>query len=270
VTPFLLAAALGLLPTPTYEGPAAPSPATATRAVAYRLRVLSLANDLPAGVTLNSGATPLTDAQVRAIVRAAEADPTGGILAAPTVTAAEGETASVFTGHTRTFTTGIEAGMKDGQVVIAPKVTTVEVGLRLEFTGQVVAGGKAVTTRFKYVDTRIPATTPTVSVVIPPHGATAGPTTVQLQTPTVDTATLETTAVLSAGGHVVIAGPVRTQEVRTEYGPPVLSRLPYLSRLFTNVGYTRVPVRTYLLLSAVVLEDESATPVAPAPRAVQP
>jgi hypothetical protein len=61
---------------------------------------------------------------------------------------------------------------------------------------------------------------------------------------------------------------VRMEEDRETFETPVLSSIPYVSRLFTSVGVTRVPVRTYLVLSAVVIEDEDgpAPPVAPAPR----
>ena len=58
-------------------------------------------------------------------------------------------------------------------------------------------------------------------------------------------------------------------ETREEYRTPVLSDIPYVSRLFTTVGMTRVQVRTYLVLSATVVEDDAALPVAPAPRTVR-
>ena len=61
---------------------------------------------------------------------------------------------------------------------------------------------------------------------------------------------------------VVIAGPVSTQEVREEYGPPVLAKVPYLNRLFKNVGYSKVPAKTYLVVSPRVIEpaEENPTP----------
>ena len=281
MNPLLLAAALAAVPVPPppATAPAARgetrgwvTPATddATRAVVYELRLLSLSSDLPAGVALNPGTTSLTDAQLRALMAAVQLDRRGGVLAAPRVTVTDGETARVHVGGTRVFTTGVEAGLKDGRVVVTPRLTTVDVGQRFEFTGRVAADGRTVTTRFRYADTRVGDTVMGVPLTVQQDGADGlrriG--VVVVEAPDVDTQTVEATVALTPGRHTVIPGPVRTEEVRETFETPVLSQIPYVSRLFTNVGVSRVPVRTYLVLSAVVLEDETRpdVPVAPAPR----
>jgi type II secretory pathway component GspD/PulD (secretin) len=160
--------------------------------------------------------------------------------------------------------------MKDGRVAVTPRLTTVDVGMRFEFTGRIAADGQTVTTRFRYVDTRVGDTVMGVPLTVPQDGADGlrrlG--VVVIEAPDVDTQTVEATVELRPGRSVVIPGPVRMQEVRERIETPVLSSIPYVSLLFTTVGVTRVPVRTYLVLSAVVIEDGDgpAPPVAPAPR----
>jgi general secretion pathway protein D len=43
-------------------------------------------------------------------------------------------------------------------------------------------------------------------------------------------------------------------EARNEFGPPVLSKIPYVNRMFKNVGIGRTTVRTYLVVTPRVLE----------------
>lgn len=280
MNPLLLVAALAAVPVPRvvpaphaggeFRAAAAPVPDGATRVVAFRLRVVSLHNELPDGLTLRPGATPVTDAQVRTLLEAVQLDRRGGVLQAPTISAADGQTASVGIGDTRTFTTGVEARVVGGRVEVVPTTKAVEVGTRLELTGRIAADGKSVAARVKYTDTRVGDAVRGVALNLRHVGddGLERNGVVTLAAPEVSTATVEAAVRLPAGGAVVIPGPTRTEEVREEYGVPVLSRIPYVSRLFTNVGITRVPVRTYLVLSAVVIEDEPALPVAPAPRRV--
>ncbi|MBN9523120.1 hypothetical protein J0H58_32170 [bacterium] len=276
MNPLLLAAALGaapvLVPIPA-PPPAAPevravAPDDAARAVAFTVRVVSVAGDLPRSVRLNDGPTRLTDAQLRAFLDGLQGDRHSGILQAPRVVAAEGQTATVVAGEARTFTTGVEAVLKDGRAEVVPKETAVEVGERFELSGRVADDG-AVVARVKYTTTRVGDTMPAVPLTVPQVGADGlhRVGTVVIVAPDVDTKTVAARVTVPAGRHVVIPGPTRTVEERTEVRTPVLSDIPYVSRLFTSVGVGRYAVRTYLVVSATVIEDDAAE-VAPPPREV--
>jgi type II secretory pathway component HofQ len=253
VNPLLLAATLAVIPVP----PGTPAP---TRTVVHQLRLLTVPADSTPGWE-----APLAEAQLLALAATAfraAAEP------APRVATTEGQTARILAGHSQTFTTGVEAGLKDGQVVVSPKTTTVYVGEQYELTGRASADGATVTTQLAFRSTRVRQSVPVVPVVVPPLAGEKEPTVVTLQVPEVDTVTINKTVVIPAGRTVVIPGPVRVQEERSEFGPPFLSKIPYLNRMFVNVGVGRVSVRTYLLVSAQVVEGEPAVPVAPAPRPV--
>src|SRR5206468_5747313 len=60
-----------------------------------------------------------------------------------------------------------------------------------------------------------------------------------LQQPTFNSITVETTVTVPDGGTVLLGGLKRLSEGRNEFGPPILSKIPYINRLFTNTGYGR-------------------------------
>jgi type II secretory pathway component GspD/PulD (secretin) len=60
-----------------------------------------------------------------------------------------------------------------------------------------------------------------------------------IQQPVFNFITVSTTVNVPDGGTVVMGGLKRLSEGRNEFGPPVLSKIPYINRLFKNVGYGR-------------------------------
>ena len=66
----------------------------------------------------------------------------------------------------------------------------------------------------------------------------ANSTTVQL--PTFSFVTVTTTVNVPDGGTVLLGGIKRLSEGRAEQGVPVLSKLPYVNRLFRNTGIGRI------------------------------
>src|SRR5262249_37127733 len=62
-------------------------------------------------------------------------------------------------------------------------------------------------------------------------------TTVQL--PSFSFITVTTTVSVPDGGTVLLGGIKRLSEGRNEFGVPILSKVPYLNRLFKNVGIGR-------------------------------
>ncbi|MBI3822124.1 MAG: hypothetical protein HY289_05520 [Planctomycetes bacterium] len=66
-----------------------------------------------------------------------------------------------------------------------------------------------------------------------------------------------TTVNVPDGGTVLLGGFKFLAEERTEYGPPVLSKIPYLSRLFRNVGWSRDgSTLIYLVTARVIMVQE--------------
>jgi general secretion pathway protein D len=83
-------------------------------------------------------------------------------------------------------------------------------------------------------------------------------TTVQL--PTFAFTTVTTTVSVPDGGTVLLGGIKRLSEQRIENGVPLLSKIPYVNRLFTNVGTGRATSSLMMMVTPriIIQEEEEA------------
>ena len=76
------------------------------------------------------------------------------------------------------------------------------------------------------------------------------------------------------GGTVLLGGLKTLSEGRNESGPPVLSKIPYLNRLFKNVGYGREAQSLMMMVTPRIIinreEQERATGVTDLPPGEKP
>jgi general secretion pathway protein D len=80
-------------------------------------------------------------------------------------------------------------------------------------------------------------------------------TTVQL--PTFSFTTVSTTVSVPDGGTVLLGGIKRLREGRNENGLPMLSKLPYVNRLFKNVGIGRETQSLMLMVTPrIIIQEE--------------
>src|SRR4029078_5688950 len=83
--------------------------------------------------------------------------------------------------------------------------------------------------------------------------------------PQISTVQIQTTVSIPDGGTVILGGLKTLSEGRNEFGPPVLSKLPYINRLFKNVGYGREAQSLLLMVTPRIIinseEEERQTGV---------
>jgi general secretion pathway protein D len=80
-------------------------------------------------------------------------------------------------------------------------------------------------------------------------------TTVQL--PTYSYITVTTTVSVPDGGTVLLGGIKRLSEGRNEFGVPMLNKLPYVSRLFKNVGIGRETQSLMMMVTPrIIIQEE--------------
>lgn len=79
-------------------------------------------------------------------------------------------------------------------------------------------------------------------------------TTVQL--PTFSFITVTTTVSVPDGGTVLLGGIKRLSEGRNEYGVPILNKLPYINRLFKNVGIGRETQSLMMMVTPRIIIPE--------------
>ena len=81
--------------------------------------------------------------------------------------------------------------------------------------------------------------------------------------PRTSSITINTTVMVPDGGTVVMGGLKRLSEGRNEYGPPILSQLPYIDRLFRNTAYGRSGSSILIMVTPRIIiqeeEEERAT-----------
>jgi type II secretory pathway component GspD/PulD (secretin) len=213
----------------------------------------------------------LTDSQVRTLLEAVQGDRRANVVMAPKVTVENGRDASIQCTQRQTFVTGVDAmrakggdgmGVK-GDTVLIPRNTAMDVGEKLNLGGRIAADRKAIVARVQYTNTRVEKVDliPVTSKITPIfEGASQGvpvPVTHYIQSPQIETTTIEKKDLtIPAGCHAVLVGPEVVREARQEFGPPVLSKIPYVNRMFKNVGLGRETVRTVLIVTPRVLESK--------------
>jgi general secretion pathway protein D len=78
-----------------------------------------------------------------------------------------------------------------------------------------------------------------------------------LQLPEFAFTTVTTTVSVPDGGTVLLGGIKRLSESRVERGTPFLSKLPYISRLFKNVGIGRDTTSLMLMVTPrIIIQEE--------------
>jgi Flp pilus assembly secretin CpaC/tetratricopeptide (TPR) repeat protein len=201
------------------------------------------------GVSL--GLAFLNDIQVFLFMEAAQGDRRVNVMQAPKLTLFNGQTATITISDLQFFVTSVTVVGVNGQIIFVPNNTP------LPGPGQgalTVALQAVVSADRRFVRINLPVTLsaqsgatvplfPVTTFIIPVfEGGSQGqpvPFTQFLQQPAFTTMTISTTVVCPDGGTVLLGGLKKLSEGRNEFGPPFLSKIPYLNRLFKNVGIGR-------------------------------
>ena len=67
---------------------------------------------------------------------------------------------------------------------------------------------------------------------------------------------VQTTVSVPDGGTVLLGGLKTLSEGRNEFGPPILSKIPYINRLFKNVGYGREAQSLMIMVTPRIIINE--------------
>jgi hypothetical protein len=201
------------------------------------------------GVSL--GLAFLNDIQVFMFMELAQGDMRSNIMQAPKLTLFNGQTATLTVADTQFFVTSVQVVSVNGQIVFIPNNTplpgTPDTNFSIAIQGVVSADRRFVRmnlpiTMAAQSGASVPLFPVTTFITPVFEGGSQGqpiPFTQFLQQPSFTTLTIETTVVCPDGGTVLLGGLKTVRESRNEFGPPFLSKIPYLNRLFKNVGVGR-------------------------------
>ncbi|MFL5342468.1 MAG: hypothetical protein ACJ8F7_20170, partial [Gemmataceae bacterium] len=204
---------------------------------------------------LSLGLAFLNDIQVFMFMEAAQGDNRTNVMQAPKLTLFNGQTATALISDFQFFVTDVAVVSVNGQLVFVPNNTPFPVGptqtggtINLAVNAVVTADRRFVRMNFGnfQMQSLASATVPLfpVTTFITPtfEGGFTGqpiPFTQFIQQPKFASVNITTTVMVPDGGTVLMGGLKTLSEGRTEAGPPVLSKIPYVNRLFKNTGYGR-------------------------------
>ena len=227
-----------------------------------------------AGTAAQFGFAILSDIEVFFLLEVAQGDTRSNVLTAPKVTLFNGQTASVSDLSQRPFVTGLSPVVGDFAVAHQPIIVVLGEGTTMSVQAVVSNDKRFVRLTMVPFFSRIgqveeftfdgETTTSSGETVLDPDGnpinrdnavTTTRGTTVQL--PTFNFTSVSTTVSVPDGGTVLLGGIKRLAEGRSERGVPILAQLPYVSRLFKNVGIGRDTESLMMMVTPrIIIQEE--------------
>ena len=227
-----------------------------------------------AGTAAQFGFAILSDIEVFFLLEAAQGDTRSNVLTAPKVTLFNGQTASVSDLSQRPFVTGLTPVVGDFAVAHQPIIVVLGEGTTMSVQAVVSEDRRFVRLTLVPFFSRIgnveeftfdgETTTSSGETVLDADGnpvnrnnqvQTTRGTTVQL--PTFNFTSVSTTVSVPDGGTVLLGGIKRLAEGRSERGVPMLAQLPYISRLFKNVGIGRDTESLMMMVTPrIIIQEE--------------
>jgi type II secretory pathway component GspD/PulD (secretin) len=247
--------------------------------VAVEVRFITIAEDFfeHIGVELmgglGGGLKALDDAHLRCLMEAVQGDRRSNVMQAPKLTLFNGQRSTLCVGEEKPFVTGLDVRLQDGHPVFLPKTETIASGLELSLQPVISADRRSVRVDLQAALRDVDASVPLIPVSLPIQPVGGDPDgqpvvfTQYLQQPRTKKLSVEKTFTVADGRTMVVDGGKRTRLVRNEYGPPVLSDLPLVGRLFRNVAYGEEPERVLVLVTPRIIigqeEEERSKPAVP-------
>ena len=227
-----------------------------------------------AGTAAQFGVAILSDIEVFFLLEVAQGDTRSNVLTAPKVTLFNGQTASVSDLSQRPFVTGLSPVVGDFAVAHQPIIVVLGEGTTMSVQAVVSNDKRFVRLTMVPFFSRIgeveeftfdgETTTSSGETVLDNDGnpvnrdnavTTTRGTTVQL--PTFNFTSVSTTVSVPDGGTVLLGGIKRLAEGRSERGIPILAQLPYVSRLFKNVGIGRDTESLMMMVTPrIIIQEE--------------
>ena len=224
----------------------------------------------------------LSDIEVFFLLQAVKGSTRATVTEAPTVVMFNGQSASVNDTQSRPFVTSVAPVVGDFAVAHQPVITILPDGTNLNVTASVSNDRRSVTmslvpffTEVTEVETfTFTGTTRTevaTDSLLDDLLDTLDPLTadddddeiatisegVTIQLPVLAQTSVNTVVSVPDGGTILMGGIKRMRETRTERGVPMLSSIPYVNRLFTNVGTARETTNLMMMVTPrIIIQEE--------------
>jgi type II secretory pathway component GspD/PulD (secretin) len=204
----------------------------------------------------------LDDIQVDFLVEATQADSRSVILTAPRLTFTNGQRAFITVATTQTFVSDLQPVTSDNAVAFDPVVTPLPVGVVLDLDGVVSADRRYVTLTVRTSISQVEFGSDIVVEAAAGGGGGIGGgggavATGNIQVPIVTATEINTTVTIPDQGTVLLGGQRLIEELQVESGVPVLSKIPILSRFFSNrIDVKEEQTLLVLLKPTILIQSE--------------
>jgi general secretion pathway protein D len=246
----------------------------------------------PVTSAANFGFAILSDIEAFFLIQAAQGNTRSNVMSAPKVTLFNGQTAFVSDTRQRPFVTSVVPVVGDFAAAQQPVITVLNEGTAVNvqavvsndrrfvrltlvpFFSQIGAveqfqfeGSRSTKSKSSDEKAGSELSVPGAEGLLDIGGFTANQassgelemqsngTTIQL--PEFLFTTVTTTVSVPDGGTVLLGGIKRLREGRNEFGVPILSKIPYVNRLFKNVGLGRTTDSLMLMVTPrIIIQEE--------------
>lgn len=199
----------------------------------------------------------LDDIQVDFLVEATQADQRSVVLTAPRLTFTNGQRSYIAVSTTTTFVSDLTPVVGSSAGAFDPQISTIPTGVVIDVQGVASADRRYVTLTVQTTQSRLSfAQDRTITGAAGGGGTVGGNATGfegDVQVPIVDATELRTTVTIPDQGTVLLGGQRVVEEVEVETGVPVLSKIPILSRFFSNRVDAKTDKTLLILLKPTIL-----------------
>jgi general secretion pathway protein D len=220
----------------------------------------TIVNSNPA---LGFGLSFLDDVQVDLLIEATQADSRNTILTAPRLTMHNGQMAWISVQTQQAYVSALNLNSNAGAIGFTPTIQTINTGFSFTIHGVISADRRYVTMEvvFDIGDLVSLEKSDAFSAVAAGGGDGGGSATTQdafIDLPITLTHRIRTTVSVPDKGTALLGGQRTVKEYETEVGVPILSKVPYVNRFFTNRSTSREETSLLLLLRPeIIIQQEN-------------
>jgi tetratricopeptide (TPR) repeat protein len=214
-----------------------------------------------ANPALSVGFTYLDDIQVDLLVQATQADQRAMTLTAPRLTLFNGSRSWISFGQSQSYVANVQAVTGDAAGAFQPVIQNLRTGFVLDIEAVTSADRRYVSMTVQFAQNiLIKFESQTVS------GAAgggdvfgrAGSFQATIQLPTIAVTQINTAVSVPDKGTILLGGRREVSETEIEVGVPVLSKIPFVNRFFTNSITSKTETTTLLLIRPEVIIQQEA------------
>jgi hypothetical protein len=186
----------------------------------------------------------LNDLQVAKFLESLQGDARSNVMCAPKITMFNRQASTIQCTDELHFVTGLKIDSSSGQTIFVPENKAYQTGLKVSLKPTVSADRKFVrveleATHSELANANVPLF-PVTTFIAPklPDGSTGQPVpfTQFIQQPKFNKLCIEGKLCIPDGGTMLVDGGTIEHERHCEHSVPILSKTPYLSRLFKKTG----------------------------------